>query len=217
MSEPKPAESHLGLSLMLDTNTIKDDSEAMEELVQFQEAGWIELARSDVVETEFLNASGDLRTNLESAASRFSEYFGPMVFGHSRWGSSVWGSAQDQDLLEGVFATLFPNRTYGSNPDDLRDAMHVAWATRYGMTALVTRDGAVLKANDRVGEVFNGFSIWSPEKALPAPLPPQGGASSGLASGAVGVDMCGWLGSRASLPRGVHRRSTYRRVEQVPG
>ncbi|MGH9054015.1 MAG: hypothetical protein ACRDWX_13600 [Acidimicrobiia bacterium] len=166
MTEPKPGQNHLGLSFMLDTNTVTDDSPAMQGLLELHQAGWIEVARSDVVETEFLKASSDKREELLEDARRFSEYLGPAVWGHSRWGSALWGSEEDKTLLERVFAAVYSNRGYGSVSNDLRDAMHVAWAVRYGKTALVTRDKAMLKANERVSETFNGFSIWTPEKAL---------------------------------------------------
>jgi hypothetical protein len=142
-------------------------SEARERLMEMHRLGLIMLARTDVAHTEALEASADVRSRLQAQSSELSEYFGPLVLDHSRLVSSVLGSEEDQFLLETVFCTLFPARTWATgNPHDQRDAMHVAWAIRYAFDGIITGDDELLRRKAAVREKYNGFAILSPDDAL---------------------------------------------------
>jgi hypothetical protein len=79
---------------------------------------------------------------------------------------------EDQERLDRVFAALFPGRDLKSGrTQDVRDAMNIATAIRYGANGFITRDGAgksrgVLDGADTIKATFDGFSILSPEQAL---------------------------------------------------
>ncbi len=141
-------------------------SEARQTLIEMHRAGLIMLARSDVADTEALNADPDVRSTLQAQSSELSEYFGPLILDHSRLGSSVLGTEEDQVLLETVFAALFSGREWLSgNPHDQRDAMHVAWAIRYAFDGFITDEKKLLKRRQAIGVKYD-FSILSPDDAL---------------------------------------------------
>jgi hypothetical protein len=158
----------LGLRWMVDTNFFPfERSSACHDLMQMHRAGLILLARTDVADTELLKAPEDERPKLQAQSSELSEYLGPLVLDHSRLGSSVLGSEEDQMLLETVFSTLFPGRAWASgNSHDQRDAMHVAWAKREAFDGFITDEKQLLRRNDAMRKKYNGFSILSPEDAL---------------------------------------------------
>jgi hypothetical protein len=70
-------------------------------------------------------------------------------------------------LLETVFCTLFPGRTWvSSNSHDQRDAMHAAWTIRYASDGLITEEKRLLRRRHAMREKYNGFSILTPDDAL---------------------------------------------------
>ena len=80
----------------------------------------------------WLDAPPSVRAALEAEAEPH-EYHGPLVLGHSRLDHAVLGSDLESRFLDEVVSVLFP----GSWRDrissrDPRDAMHIAWAKRYG-------------------------------------------------------------------------------------
>jgi predicted nucleic acid-binding protein len=129
--------------------------------------GLIMLALTDVAHTEALEASPEVRLRLRAQTSQLREYFGPFVLNHSRLGSSLLGSEEDRLLLDTVFSTLFPRRTWATGSShDQRDAMHVAWAIRYAFDGLITGDDDLLRRKVAVRGAYNGFQILSPDDAL---------------------------------------------------
>jgi hypothetical protein len=142
------------------------------ELRRLHTEGWIELVLTDVTRTEWLAANPDKRQQLEDLALGYAEYHGPLVLGHSRLGSAVLGSPEDRERLERVFAALVPGTDLKSaRTQDVRDAMNVATAIRYGTNGFITRDGigkdrGVLHSARAIRAAFDDFSILSPEQAL---------------------------------------------------
>lgn len=90
-----------------------------------------------------------------------------MVWGQSRWDSSVWGSEEDRDRLDDVFAILFPNADRATARNNhIRDAMHVSTAIRYGGFGFITRERRLLNKAAPIAERFHGFCMSSPEDTL---------------------------------------------------
>lgn len=161
------ASTFLGIRWAVDTNFFPTSrSAARAELWELRRAGYVKLERTDVLGTEILQASLDRRARLEGEVVQLGEYLGPFILGHSRVGSCVLGSAADASLLQEVLAVLYPRMSAATAAErDLRDAMHVAWAIRYGLDGLITEDRKLLRQNAKIRERF-GFSILSPEQAL---------------------------------------------------
>jgi hypothetical protein len=133
------------LTLYVDTNIVDAMDDAALSLRRLRDEGWISLQRTDTMDTELAAAPEEKRAQLTEASASYPEAFGPMVWGQSRWDSSVFGSSEDQARLDTVFAILFPGAdrmsTRGNN---VRDAMHISTAIRYGAFGFVTRDRKLL-------------------------------------------------------------------------
>ena len=160
--------SKLGLRFVLDTNAVDDESAEMAELREMWRAGWIELTRTDTVDTELAQREDpEHRAHLLSLSGEMIEQFGPVVVGHSRIGFCVWGSDQESSEWDRLWEVMCPGRERATaRKNDVRDAMHVATAMRYGLNALITRDKGLLKKADPIKAAFNGFSIMTPAQAL---------------------------------------------------
>lgn len=166
-------ENRLGLRFYFDNNFVGDRSNACEELRGLDRSGWIDLARSDTVDTELADTKDpERREQLLAESAAYWESFGPLVLDHSRLGSTVVGSADDHDRLDHVYRILFPgsdrhSAATGRARRKLRDAMHVATAIRYGGMLFVTRDERdLVSKSDAIAAAFNGFTIMLPETAL---------------------------------------------------
>jgi hypothetical protein len=160
--------SRTGWQLVIDTNTVDYEGEAMVELRRLHTDGWINLTRTDTMDTELEGAKDPAkRADLLALSSEYVEHLGPFVLDHSRPDSSVGGSDEDEARLASVFAVLFPGADRAATtPNNVRDAMHVATAIRYGANAFVTRDGNHLRRDTQVRAAFNDFGIYSPERAV---------------------------------------------------
>jgi predicted nucleic acid-binding protein len=165
---PDRFKSRTGLAFVVDTNFVDDPSPAAAELRTLHEGGWINLSRSDTLVTELLRARDDAqREELIAAASEYVEHRGPAVWGHSRWGTSVWATEEDADLIATVFDILHPDLSMpDTRRNHVRDAMHVATAIRYGLNGFVTRDDGILGKQARIKDRFDGFLVCDPPHAL---------------------------------------------------
>ncbi len=159
----------LGLQFSVDTNFVGDDQPGSVELRRLRSEGWVRLLRTDVVQTE-LEGATDLikRMRLLTLAGDYVEQLGPAVWGHSRWGSAVWAGAEDEERLDKAFSVMFPGSDRSqANSNNLRDAMHVATAVRYGMNGLVTRnDRGLLRKSAEIADAFDGFVVATPEQVV---------------------------------------------------
>jgi hypothetical protein len=165
-------ENRTGLVFAIDNNIVNGETPAELELKRLNKDGWIQLVLTDVTRTEWLADNPQHRQRLEELAIDYAEYWGPLTLGHSRPGSAVLGSSEDQERLEAVFAALFPRADFRTaRKQHVRDAMNVATAIRYGVNGFITRDGSgkkrgILDGADAIKAAFNDFSILSPERAL---------------------------------------------------
>jgi hypothetical protein len=137
-------ENRTGLVFMIDTHIPDSDVPEAVELRNLHEQGWIELIKSDVLDTELRGASDpERREQLLEGSRSYVEYQGAMVWGYSDWGHGVWGSPQDEELRKRVLTILFPGVPIDTTKrQHIRDAMHVATAIRYNVNGFVTREDA---------------------------------------------------------------------------
>jgi hypothetical protein len=128
--------------------------------------------RTDAMDTELSTAKAtaddpDKRARLLGLSAPLQEQLGAWVLGHSRLGSSVLGNADDQAVWDRVWDTIHPGKDRATARDNnVKDAMHVWTAIRYGSDAFVTLDEGLLKRADAVRSAFDGFNIWTPTQAL---------------------------------------------------
>jgi len=169
------AEDRLSIRLVLDTN-LADPAQDPPEMVALRALdveGWIQLWRTDAMDTELASsADPDKRTRLLGHSAQLPEQLGVMVLGHSRLGSCVAGSDADSAMWDRVWDTIHPGKDRATaRENDVKDALHVWTAMRYGSDGFVTMDGSGPGKGllDRAGAVkveFDGFNIWSPAQAL---------------------------------------------------
>jgi hypothetical protein len=142
--------AYLGQRWAVDTNFFPTSrSPERAELWEFHRRGEIWLARTDVLGTELLNTHPGATTLKQGEVAELSEYLGPWVLDHSRLDSAVLGTPGDQALLDDVVGVIVAGRTWATaRPHDVRDAMHIAWATRYGFDGFITSDKDLLRRRD---------------------------------------------------------------------
>lgn len=140
---------------------------AMDALRQCHENGWIDLARTDTMDTELLKAEEHKQSELLAESCKYVEVLGPLVMDQSRLNHSVRGSSQDEDRIDTVFSVLFPGADRNATtPNNMRDAMHVATAIRYAYTGFVTRERRLLNKAAAVRAKFDSFLMVDPEAAV---------------------------------------------------
>ena len=165
MEVAKSGQSCNGLLLYVDTNLVGSDAAEVRELLRLHEAGLLQLQRTDTVDTELIGATDHSRKSqlLEESAG-LVESFGAFVLDHSRLDHAVLGGSMDEMRLEQVFSVLFPNAQRSRN--NLRDAMHISTAIRYGANGFVTQDKRVLKRQGAIRDAFDGFLLLTPREAV---------------------------------------------------
>jgi hypothetical protein len=115
-----------------------------------------------------MNARSEIGKMIQGQASQLSEYLGPWVLDHSRLDSAVLGTPGDQALLDDVVGVIASDGTSAiAQPHDVRDAMHIAWAVRYGFDGFITEDKGLLRRSDEFrAPRFNNIYVMSPATAL---------------------------------------------------
>jgi predicted nucleic acid-binding protein len=132
----------------------------------------VSLAKADTVDVERtagLHGTVAEQRILETAG--IIEAHGPFVLDHSRLEHSVFGSASDISGIEDVLQLVHPGRALADSSKagvhDIRDALHIWTAIRYGYQAFVTTDGAVLKSADRLRRRgTSSMRILTPSQAV---------------------------------------------------
>jgi hypothetical protein len=134
---------------------------SVERLLALRREGRVEVVKTDTVDTERIDGvveAGATRRILETAG--IVELHGPGVLGHSRGDHSVYASHEDDTRIDRLLAALFPGSdryaTDRTSSHNLRDAMHIATAVRYGCGVFVTTDERLLK---RSGVMQDGWNI----------------------------------------------------------
>lgn len=162
-----PYLNRTAFTLFIGTTIIGSDDQPVLALRRLQEEGWINLERTDTMDTEFLNAPPEVQASLTEESSQYPKAFGQLILDHSRLDSSVLGDDDDEARLHRVFAILYPGVTWGkARKNHVRDAVHVATALRYGGHGFVTYDKRMLNKHDQVAAQFGGFLILSPAQAV---------------------------------------------------
>ncbi|MFA5136017.1 MAG: hypothetical protein WC489_01330 [Patescibacteria group bacterium] len=145
------------ISVYIDTSCInaKQEISALNELEKLNDEEKIIIETTDTLETELRDGKGYPRGLKKASNYIFSE--GPAVVGHSRLGSCIAGSDEDDRRMTKVLEILFGKKARNKyTKNEIRDVMHVCTAIRYGGTYFVTLDTKILK---RSPEIKNEFQI----------------------------------------------------------
>ena len=160
---------HTVARLVLDTSDViewnKFPSE-YQELEVLYEQFRVFLAKTDVVDTELDPEKNEMVGGHFLASIRLLELHGPLVLGHSRLYHTLLANEGDIQRLDRVKEIVGVRTSRERNAShDLRDAMHIATAIRYGYNGFITRDKRLEKRNDQFLSEF-GFRIMNVENAV---------------------------------------------------
>jgi hypothetical protein len=99
--------NRLSKRFALDTDLVGRESEAMSRLWELDADGWIQLVKTDALDTELSGTSDPIkRERLRDETAGMLEQMGPVVLGHSRLDHTVLGSDEDAVHLDAVIETL---------------------------------------------------------------------------------------------------------------
>jgi hypothetical protein len=143
---------------------------SIERLLQLRKEARVDIAKTDTVDTERIDGVPDATATvriLETAG--IIELHGPAVIGHSRWDHSVYASDEDDTRIGLILATLFPDSdrhaTDRTSMHNLRDAMHIATAVRYGYPVFVTTENRLVKKADAMRTGW-GIEVMLPSQSV---------------------------------------------------
>jgi len=155
---------HIGYLIVLDTNCInaRQKDSSMNELEQLADEGRIDIETTDTS----LNELGGDYPKGEKKAGKYIFSMGSMVLGHSKFGTSVLGSKEDDDRLGELLDIFFEHKhRWNYSDQEMGDAMQISTAIRYGAKFFVTRDRKLLYRSDEVKNKFE-IIIANPESCL---------------------------------------------------
>lgn len=148
---------------------VADEEGSLEKLIELRREAHVELSKTDTVGVE----RGMLHPNELAWQRRLEspglvEVHGPFIPGHSIQESSVVASPDDITRFERVLQIVHPRASASASPrkNDVRDAMHIATAIRYGYQGFVTTDDNVLKATSAISIEYGGFRLLLPSQAV---------------------------------------------------
>lgn len=154
------------IGVYIDTNCInarqKDDS--LNELEKLHEVGKIQIEKTSVLDTELQEGKGyPLGLN---KSDRYIESYEVAVLDHSRLGHSVVGGNNDEKMFSRILEILWgkKHRTRYSK-SEIRDAMHLFTAIRYGGSYFITLERDLLIKAELLQKEF-GIKTRSPKDCL---------------------------------------------------
>lgn len=154
--------------VFIDTNCLNEEGtdQDLTELERLEDKGIILMEKTDVIDTEMIE--GNYQKGLFKSL-KLIESFGPAVWGHSRWGHSVWSSQEDEQKLSSVVKCLFGEKPRSSyRKQQIRDAMNVITAGRYGGNYFCTYDRQILKKAIELRSLCGGVLVCTPKDCLAA-------------------------------------------------
>lgn len=154
------------ISVYIDTNCInaRQNDQYINKLEELYEQDKILVEKADTLDTELQGKSGYPKGQRKSLS--YIESYGPAVLGHSRLGYSILGDDQDDQRLGRILEILFGKKVRSAySYNEIRDAMHIATAIRYGGTYFITTDTDLLKRADLIESEF-GLKIRNPKDCL---------------------------------------------------
>jgi hypothetical protein len=138
----------------------------MDQLRQWHEDGWIDLARTDTMDTELLKARADKQQELMAESGRYAEVLGPLVLDHSRLNHAVLLSAGRGSPRRSVLGAVPRRGPGGHNAQQPARCDARRHKIRYAYTGFVTRERRLLNKADAVRAQFDWFLIVDPEAAV---------------------------------------------------
>lgn len=158
------------ISVYKDTNSInsKQQDQWVNEIEELAEKypDYLIIEKADTLDTELLENPSYNADRLKKSDG-YIESYGLAVLGHSRLGPSVLGTEKEDQEFSEILEIIFGKKQRSEyTKQEIRDAMHVMTAIRYGGTYLITNDKKMILSSDKLFKRFNSTKISSPIEAL---------------------------------------------------
>lgn len=154
------------ISVFIDTNCInaKQSIKPLNELERLYADEKILIEKTDTLDTELQEGKGYPRGLKKSL--NYIESYGPAVVGHSRLGSCIVEDESDNRRFSKVLSILWGQKARSQySRQEIKDAMHIATAIRYGGTYFVTLEHNILKKSEEIKKEFV-ITICTPSNCL---------------------------------------------------
>lgn len=156
------------ISVYIDTNCInaRQKDHYINDLEKLFQEEKIIIEKTDTLDTELQEG---YKKGLEKS-DNYIESFGDAVWGHSRWDYSQWADDVDERRLTRILEIFWglKNIPYYSK-SEIRDALHIATAAKYGGTYFITKEKALLMRHNVIRFEFS-IRILNPRDCLDAVL-----------------------------------------------
>lgn len=158
------------IAIYKDTNTINARGLiiAINELEELAEKypNHLMFEKTDTLDTELLQNPTKNSERLKKS-SNYIESFGLAVLGHSRLGSSVVGTDEEDKQFGEILKIIFGEKKRNEyNKNEIRDGMHVMTTMRYGGNYFITNDRKLLDKSKELFQLNNVTIVCSPEACL---------------------------------------------------
>jgi len=157
-------------TITLDTCCIntKQGIEAINRLEKWNKQKLVEIVKTDVMDTEFINARASFKTKALKKSQNYQEDIGVGVWNHSRWNHSRFDGDSIDYPLDDIRNLLFPHFDKLSDDEKrraIRDSMHLATHKMHNRDFFVTEDKDFLDKKDSIKEHFV-ITVLSPTQLV---------------------------------------------------
>lgn len=158
------------ISVYIDTNAInsRQNDAAINEIEELADKfpDYLIIEKTDTLDTELLEDKSYNVGRLKKS-SNYIESHGLAVLGQSRLGHSVLGTTKEDLEFGEILEIIFGKKNRDKyTKQELRDAMHIMTAIRYGGNYLITNDKKMILSSDKISKRFNSTIITIPVEAL---------------------------------------------------
>lgn len=159
------------ISVYKDTNTINSKQQdqfinEIEELAKKYPEDLI-IEKTDTLDTELLQNPTHNADRLKKSDD-YIESMGSFILGHSRLAHSILGTKKEDQEFSEILEIIFGKKQRADyTKQEIRDAMHVMTAIKYGGNYLITSDKKLLNSSSKIQTRFNSTIISTVEQALP--------------------------------------------------
>lgn len=156
------------ITIYIDTNCInsKQKIEALNELEKLHEEE-ITIEKTSVLDTELLENPTHNADRLKKS-DNYIESYESGNWDNSRWDHAVWAFDKDEKDLTRLLDILWGRKVRSAyTRQEMRDAIHISTAARYGGTYFVTQEKALLNKAEVIEKEFT-IKIASPNDCLTA-------------------------------------------------
>jgi len=135
--------------------------EAMNKIEKWHDEGLVEILKTDVMDTEFLDAPPKFRRK----SQEYREDIGVFVVGHSRAGHMIIGEGHTHEEMLKLMFPQYRNVNEKEKRKAFRDVMHLATHHTHKRDFFVSEDEHFIRKRDELKKRF-GVTILTPKECV---------------------------------------------------